>query len=136
MDSSRLLIEAEPINKVLQDRGHGLDQVKSWLSQREFESDFGFATNGIRWIFVRYDPDSYSHNIIESVDLRPVFFALYDNASGDHEPPAEVLNDEHRQLISRLIRTFQYENFVAIIDDASEVIKRKQEDITDDFYDD
>lgn len=29
VDSSRLLIEAEPINKVLEDRWHGLDQVKS-----------------------------------------------------------------------------------------------------------
>ncbi|UWG49143.1 Type II restriction enzyme, methylase subunit (plasmid) [Halanaeroarchaeum sp. HSR-CO] len=136
VDSSRLLIEAEPINKVLQDRGHGLDQVKSWLSQREFESDFGFATDGIRWIFVRYDPDSYSHNIIESIDLRPVFSALYDNATGEHKPPEDVLTEDDIQLVSRLIRTFQYENFVAIIDDASEVIKRKQEDITDDFYDD
>ena len=51
VDSSRLLIEAEPLNKPLEDRGHGLDQVKSWLSQREFESDHGFATDGIQWIF-------------------------------------------------------------------------------------
>jgi len=48
VDSSRLLIEAEPINKRLENRGHGLDQVESWLSQREFESDFGFATDGLR----------------------------------------------------------------------------------------
>ena len=40
VDSSRLLIEAEPTNKQLENRGHGLDQVESWLSQREFESDF------------------------------------------------------------------------------------------------
>ena len=81
VDSSRLLIEAEPINKQLENRGHGLDQVESWLSQREFESDFGFATDGLRWIFVRYDPDSYTHSIIEEVDLRPVFLALFENAT-------------------------------------------------------
>jgi len=42
VDSSRLLIiEAEPVNKSLTNtRGHGVDQVKSWLSQREFQTDF------------------------------------------------------------------------------------------------
>jgi hypothetical protein len=136
VDSSRLLIEAEPINKVLEDRGHGLDQVKSWLSQREFESDFGFATDGVRWIFVRYDPDSYSHNVIESVDLQPVFLALFENATTSQQAPTSVLTEEQRELVSRLLRIFKYGNFVSIIDEAREVIKRKQEEITDEFYDD
>jgi len=136
VDSSRLLIEAEPINKVLEDRGHGLDQVKSWLSQREFESDFGFATDGLRWIFVRYDPDSYSHNVIESVDLQPVFLSLFENATTEQQSPTSVLSDDQRELVSRLLRTFEHGNFVSIIDEAREVIKRKQEEITDEFYDD
>ncbi|WP_256288219.1 hypothetical protein [Halobellus inordinatus] len=136
MDSSRLLIEAEPPKKPLENRGHGLDQVKSWLSQREFESDFGFATDGLRWIFVRYDPDSYTHNIIEGVDLRPVFLTLFDNATGANRPPTEVVTEDERELVATLLRTFQYENFVSIIDDAREVIKEKQEEITDEFYDD
>ncbi|MFB6234917.1 MAG: Eco57I restriction-modification methylase domain-containing protein [Halopenitus sp.] len=136
VDSSRLLIEAEPVNKVLQDRGHGLDQVKSWLSQREFESDFGFATDGLRWIFIRYDPDSYSHNHINTVDLRPVFLTLFENATTEQRSPTEVLSDEERALVSNLLRTFEYGNFVSIIDEAREVIKRKQEEITDEFYDD
>jgi len=136
VDSSRLLIEAEPINKVLEDRGHGLDQVKSWLSQRAFESDYGFATDGIRWIFVRYDPDSYTHNIIESVDLRPVFLALFENATTSRDPPTAALTDDQRALVAKLLQTFEYGNFRAIIDDAQEVIKRRQEEITDEFYDD
>ena len=53
IDSTRLLVEAEPINKDLDSRDHGIGQVKDWLSQREFESDFGFATDGLRWVFVR-----------------------------------------------------------------------------------
>ena len=136
VDSSRLLIEAEPLKKPLENRGHGLDQVKSWLSQREFESDFGFATDGLRWIFVRYDPDSYTHNIIEDVDLRPVFLTLFDNATGAKRPPTEVVSEDERELVATLLRTFEYENFVSIIDDAREVIKEKQEEITDEFYDD
>ncbi|GAA0676181.1 hypothetical protein GCM10009020_24990 [Natronoarchaeum mannanilyticum] len=136
VDSSRLLIEAEPLNKELQDRGHGLDQVKSWLSQREFDSDYGYATDGIRWIFVRYEPDTYSHNIIEELDLRPVFLSLFENQTTSQVPPTEAVTEEERELVARLIRTFDYDNFLSIIDDAREVIKRKQEEITDEFYDD
>jgi hypothetical protein len=136
VDSTRLLIEAEPINKPLENRGHGLDQVKSWLSQREFESDFGFATDGVSWIFVRYDPDAYSHVIIEEIDLRPVFLALFENASMARDSPTEVVSEEQRELVTQLIRTFSYQNFLSIIDDAPEIINRRQEEITDEFYDD
>jgi len=136
VDSSRLLIEAEPLKKHLENRGHGLDQVKSWLSQREFESDFGFATDGLRWVFIRYDPDSYTHNVIEDVDLRPVFLTLFDNATGAQAPPTEVISDDERAFIATLLRTFNYDNFSSIIDDAREVIKEKQDEITDEFYDD
>ncbi|ELY49838.1 Eco57I restriction-modification methylase domain-containing protein [Natronorubrum bangense] len=136
VDSSRLLIEAEPLKKRLEGRGHGLDQVKSWLSQREFESDFGFATDGLVWIFVRYDPDSYTHNIISRVDLQPVFRTLYENQTTRQDPPLEVVSDEDRERIAELIRTFDFQNFCSIIDDAQEVIKRKQKEITGEFYDD
>lgn len=136
VDSSRLLIEAEPINKPLRNRGHGLDQVQSWLNQREFESDFGFATDGVRWIFNRYDADAYSHNIIEEIDLQPVFFTLFENETTAEAPPTSVVSDEERGLISRLIRTFAYDNFISIISNASEVIKQREEEITDEFYDD
>jgi len=92
IDSSRLLIEAEPLNKPLENRGHGLDQVKSWLSQREFESDYGFATDGIRWIFIRYDADSYTHNVISEIDLRPVFLTLYENATTGAASPTDAVS--------------------------------------------
>jgi hypothetical protein len=136
VESSRLLIEAEPINKPLRDRGHGLDQVKSWLSQREFESDFGFATDGVRWIFVRYDPDSYSHNVIGGVDLQPVFVSLFENATTAQRDPTVAVSDAEREVVAQLLRTFDYDNFLSIIDDAQAVIKRRQEEITDQFYED
>jgi len=136
IDSTRLLVEAEPINKDLDSREHGIGQVRDWLSQREFESDFGFATDGLRWAFVRYDPDSYTHNVIEEVDLQPVFLALFENQVGKQKPPTEVVFDADRERVTRLIRTFEFENFVSIAGDARQVIKRKQEEITDEFYDD
>ena len=136
IDSTRLLIEAEPINKELDSREHGIGQVRDWLSQREFESDFGFATDGLRWIFVRYDPDSYTHNIIEEVDLQPVFLALFQNQTGKQNRPTEAVFDADRDRITRLIRTFEFENFVSIAGEARQVIQQKKEEITDKFYDD
>jgi hypothetical protein len=136
IDSTRLLIEAEPINKNLDSRKHGLGQVRDWLSQREFESDFGFATDGLRWVFVRYDPDSYTLNVIEEVDLQPVFLALFENQVGKRDDLTEALFDADRDRVARLIRTFEYENFVSIAGDARQVIKEKKEEITDEFYDD
>ena len=136
IDSTRLLIEAEPVNKELDSRKHGIGQVRDWLSQREFESDFGFAMDGLRWIFVRYDPDSYTLNVIEEVDLQPVFLALFENQVGKQADPTEILSDTDRDHVIRLIRTFKFENFTSIAGDARQVIKQKKEEITDDFYDD
>ena len=136
IDSTRLLVEAEPINKDIDSRKHGIGQVRDWLSKREFESDFGFATDGLRWAFVRYDPDSYTHNVIEEVDLQPVFIALFENQVGKQEDPTEAIFDAERDRVTRLIQTFEFENFVSISGDARQVIERKKEEITDDFYDD
>ncbi|QRV15089.1 hypothetical protein JMJ58_19610 [Haloterrigena salifodinae] len=136
IESTRLLIEAEPINKELDSREHGIGQVQDWLSQREFESDFGFATDGLRWVFVRYDPDSYTHNIIEEVDLQPVFLALFENQVGKRADPTDAIFDTDRDEVTRLIRTFEFGNFTSIAGDARQVIKEKKEEITDDFYDD
>jgi type I restriction-modification system DNA methylase subunit len=136
IDSTRLLIEAEPVNKDLDAREHGVGQVQDWLSRREFESDFGFATDGLRWFFVRYDPDSYSHNVIEEVDLQPVFLALFENQTGKQDAPHEVVFDADRKRVARLLRTFEFENFVSIAGEARQVIRQKQEEITDEFYED
>ena len=136
IDSTRLLIEAEPINKDLHSRKHGVGQVRNWLSQREFESDFGFATDGLRWVFVRYDPDAYTLNVIEEVDLQPVFLALFENQVGKRDDPTDALFDADRDRVVRLVRTFEYENFTSIAGDARRVIKEKKEEITDEFYDD
>ena len=136
IDSTRLLIEAERINKALDSREHGAGQVRDWLGQREFESDFGFATDGLRWVFIRYDPDSYTHTAIEEIDLAPVFLALFENQVGRQDPLEAVLADADSDWVSRLVQTFAFENFVSIAADARQVIERKQREITDDFYDD
>lgn len=135
IDSTRLLIEAEPVNKHLETRGHGVNQVESWLSQREFESDYGYATDGLRWVFIRYDPDTYTHDRIEYVDLSEVFLAVFENMVGANRPVEEIAEDHYDVLESFLV-TFKFENFTAIATDARRIIKETQKSITDEFYDD
>ncbi len=72
IDSGRLLIEAEPVNKRLRQDRHGLGQVEDWLSYRPFDATFGVATNGLQWTLVTYDADSYTLDTLADVDLRPV----------------------------------------------------------------
>jgi hypothetical protein len=50
--------------------------------------------------------------------------------------PTTVLSEEERELVNTLLRTFSYDNFLSIIDDAKEVIKKHQREITDEFYKD
>lgn len=132
-ESNRLLIEAEPIGKNLKSRNDGVGQVKDWLSRREFESDFGFATDGPRWIFVRYDSDTYTHNIIQDVDLRPAFVVAFEamTTGGD---PVEQVRSEARAEIDGLFEAFARENFLSIAGEIREVVKRRQEEITEEFY--
>lgn len=134
VDSTQLLIEAEPINKPLDSRGHGIDQVESWLSQREFQTDFAFATDGIQWVFIRYDPDTYAHDRIEWVDLRDVYVSLFENQTGSRDDPINALTEDQKDTLRGLLRTFQYQNFLSIAGDARQVIKETQQSITDEFY--
>lgn len=53
-----------------------------------------------------------------------------------NDPATEVVTDEERELVAELVRTFANTNFRSIIDDAQDVIKEKQEAVTDEFYDD
>jgi len=134
VDSKQLLIEAEPINKPLESRGHGIDQVESWLSQREFETDFGFATDGIQWVFIRYDPDTYAHDRIEWIDLSDVYVSLFENQTGARTDVINALTDDEKDAIRGVLRTFQYQNFLSIAGDARQIIKETQQSITDEFY--
>lgn len=135
VDSSQLLIEAEPINKPLDSRGHGIDQVETWLSQREFETDFGFATDGIQWVLIRYDPDTYTHDRIEHVNLNDVFVSLFNNQTGKKKNPIDALSEAEKETLRALLRTFKRQNFLSIAGDARQIIKETQQSITDDFYD-
>lgn len=134
VESERLLVEAEPLNKKLDQERHGIGQVKDWLGKRQFDSDFGIATDGLRWVLLRYDPDTYSFDTLADVNLQPLFVAAFENLTGRRASLSAWLDDE--DLLADFLRVFQYDNFLSIAGDAREVIKEKRREITDEFYDD
>lgn len=136
IDSNRLLIEAEPLNKPLDQEKHGLGQVRDWLEKDKFEADFGIATDGIRWILVKYDRDTYSFDTLAEVDLQPVFVAAFENVTGRQVSLDEWVGDTTQDVLTEYARAFGWENFRLIAGEARQVIKERKQAITDEFYDD
>lgn len=134
IESNRLLIEAEPLNKKLDQRQHGIGQVKSWLGQRKFEADFGIATDGIRWALIKYDQNTYSYDILAEVSLQPVFISAFENLTGHRMSLDEWMDNTTADILTEFLRVFEYKNFLSIAGEADAVIRQKQESITDEFY--
>ena len=136
IDSNRLLVEAEPLGKRLDQSKHGLGQVKDWLEKDKFESSIGIATDGMRWVLTKYDRDTYSHDTIAEVDLQPVFVRVFENITGDGGGIDAWLGSDERAALEAFLRAFEYENFLSIAGNAQQVIKEAKQAITDEFYDD
>ena len=93
------------------------------------------ATDGLWWIFIKYDRDTYTHDTIAEVDLQPVVLAAFENLVGPNEATEVWLDDELRSVVEEFIRVFEFENFLSIASDAPTVIKERKQAITDEFYD-
>ncbi len=135
IDSDRLLIEAEPLNKPLEQDRHGLGQVDDWLSYRPFDADFGVATDGLRWVLVKYDADTYSLDTLADVDLRPVVRSMFADHTGAAVAPDEWTEADTTELLDGFLAGFESENVVATARDARQIIRRRRAEITDEFYD-
>lgn len=137
----RVLVEAEPLNKNLEYQGVGLDQVESWLENRNFGADYGIATNGLRWVLVKYNADAYDFDELADVDLRPSFIHQFETRTGKTDsltPFSEDLQVESEEggVLRGLGESFRRENLRRIVSEAGAVIEVKQQEITEDFYDD
>ncbi len=141
IDGKRLLIEAEPLNKNLKKTGHGINQVREWLRYDDMESEFGIATNGFRWIFIKRDRETYSYEIIADISIRAVFLEAFEDITGlsssldrfsdpAEEPPRNI------DMIKKFLQFFKYEGLRDIIFEADDVIRKKKKEITDEFYED
>ncbi|QIO25022.1 Eco57I restriction-modification methylase domain-containing protein [Haloarcula sp. JP-L23] len=136
IDSERLLVEAEPLNKPLDQESHGIGQVQDWLEKRHFAADFGIATDGVRWVLLKYDADTYSYDTLAKVDLQPLYIAAFENLTGRRVSLDEWLDDTTETIAKEFLRSFGWRNFRTIAGEAREVIRERKEAITDEFYDD
>lgn len=134
IESNRLLIEVEPLNKRLHQTNHGLGQVKDWLERDKFEADFGIATDGVRWILIKYDRDTYSFDIIKEMNLQSVFIAAFENQTGRNLSLDKWMDDPAEDDLAEFYLAFAFDNFVSIASEARSVIRRKRSQVTDDFY--
>ncbi|MBU4246361.1 MAG: N-6 DNA methylase, partial [Nanoarchaeota archaeon] len=75
--AEKILVEAEPLNKDLKTLGSGIEQVGSWLEKRSFRADYGLATNGFRWVLLKYDSEEYKLKKLLDIDLRGFFQELF-----------------------------------------------------------
>lgn len=134
ISGQRMLIEAEPLNKGLEQDQHGLGQVRSWLRYRPFEADYGIATDGMRWVLIKYEESSHSFSPIADVDLRPLFNDVYENLSSRRDPVEDVLTEEHLQIVDDFLSIFHFDNFTTVATDLTNLIKETKRKITEDFY--
>jgi hypothetical protein len=135
IESKRLPIEAEPLNKNLHQQNHGVGQVEGWLDSYSFGAEFGIATDGMRWVLIKYDRERYQYDTLAEVNLQPVFIAAFENLTGQQVSLSEWVDEETDALIDRFMRSFGFENFVTIASDARSVIEETKSAITDEFYD-
>lgn len=134
IDSQRLPVEAEPVNKNLHQQKHGIGQVKDWLDTYSFEAEFGIATNGIDWILLKYDRERYQYDRLAEVSLRPVFVEAFEIAANRQMSLNEWQEDIEGQVLEDFAHSFRFENVVAIASDAKSVIDKTRSEITDVFY--
>lgn len=135
IDSKQFLIEAEPINKNLNQRKHGVGQVKGWLHHEPFETDFGMTTDGLKWILLKKDPDTHTINKIESIDLREICLALFENHATSKDPVEDVLDGEDLEVLETFYEAFYFDNFTSIAAGVQSIIRKKKQEVSAAFYD-
>jgi len=139
IESERILIESEPLNKNLEQKTAGLGQVKEWLITAPFEANYGIATNGFRWILLRYDEDSYNIERLADVDLKPVFLHQFEAITSKAKTLGAFSKStkiKGRKKLVKLCKSFKKENLQKIVTQADKIIKTTQKEITEDFYED
>lgn len=139
VDSERFLIEAEPLNKNLDWSGVGIDQVKSWLENRRFEANYGLATNGLRWVLIKFNQTTYEFETLANVSLREAFIREFERQTGRANSLAPFIESadsesESSEPVHRLYQFLAVHNLRQIITEADDIIKLKQKAITEAFY--
>lgn len=122
-------VEAESFNTDLTSEGHGINQVREWLVSRATKTDYGIATDGLKWTVVKYNPASTKPKTIHEVNLRNIFLRLLDPT---HRTLAEVDSEIEKSKIDFLNLSQEYISH--LINNYLEEVEEKKEAITKKFY--
>ncbi len=124
IDDDSVLIEAEPLNKDLQAKNTGIDQVRKWILSKKTQTDFGIATNGFQWIMLKFDNDTLQINQLKSIDLRPIFMEFL----------GQQRFAEKEELLQEFYISFSKESIISTFIDEAVILEEYQEKITKKFY--
>ncbi len=125
--AEKILVEAEPLNKSLEKtRGSGIDQVGLWLEKRSFRADYGLATNGFRWVLLKYDSEEYKLKKLLDIDLRGFF--------------QELFGQKHiaglKDIAPKFYRGFSRDTILRAAKEKITFLEMHKEKITKEFYED
>lgn len=125
-EQERILVESEPMGKNLFHKNVGVDQLTGYLENKSFRSGIGIATNGFRWILVKYNDEVFKSDIVRNVDLLPVFKRM--GGLPAIEEPDDLLND--------FLATFSRENIINVVRKQELQLTISKERVSKRFYDD
>lgn len=121
-------VEAEPLNTDLYSKVHGVSQVKEWLLSRASKTDYGIATDGFRWIVLKFETTSAQSKDFLKIDLKPIFLKILN--------PAVFVAEEEINKIETDFLTLHHEFVSLFLEGYLETIEREKEEISKRFYND
>ncbi len=124
--NEKILVESEPLGKDLYKTGVGVRQLANYLDIRSFKAEVGIATNGLRWILVKYNPEKFGIDIINEVDLSAIFY--------------EVLQikplDDVSSILEEFYRTFSRQFILQAAKELEINLNIAKENVSKKFYQD
>lgn len=122
-----ILLEAEPINKDLEAPKTGASQVREWLGSKSSPTDYGIATDGLKWKLLRWSHTTKSVQAIEDVDLSPIFQSYLTQQSVEND-------DGIRQLFEKFYFYFSSDTVLDALAGETSEARSKESEVTGLFY--
>ena len=122
-----ILLEAEPINKDLEAPKTGASQVREWLNSRFSETEYGIATDGLKWKLLKVSQSTQSIPTIFEIDLAPFFVGQINQQLTDPD-------NELRTKFEKFYFNFSKETILTALIGGTLESLEKEKEVTVIFY--